>query len=140
MSTNQRVKKVVAIQIEWYNALRIRCEPAEALCQFLPFGFFSYMQYFSTATTEIYATKITPTIIDSISRGLYNGLLATSLEIVDRLAVRDLLDTTSVTTASTVVVFDTSDVALGMALVFISASNLILKIWGYNRVYHWNYV
>lgn len=86
------------------------------------------MQYFSTATTEKYATKITPTIIDSIRRGLYNGLLTTFLEIVDRLAVRDLLDTTSVTTASTVVVLDTSNVALGMALVFISASKFIFKI------------
>lgn len=86
------------------------------------------MQYFSTATTEKYATKITPTIIDSIRRGLYNGLLTTFLEIVDRLAVRDLLDTTSVTISSTVVVLDTSDVALGMALVFISASKFIFKI------------
>lgn len=83
------------------------------------------MQYFSTATTDKYATINTPTIIERIRRGLYNGLLATFLEIVDTLC--DLLDTTSVTILSTVVVLGTSYIALGMTLV-IAASNLINKI------------
>lgn len=86
------------------------------------------MQYFSTATTDKYATITTTIIIERIRRGLYNGLSATFLEIVDRLAVRDLLDTTSNTILSTVVVLGTSDVARGMALVVISASNLIYKM------------
>lgn len=84
------------------------------------------MQYFSTATTDKYATISTPTMIETIRRGLYNGLVATFLEIVDTLRV--LQDTTSVTILSTVVVLDTSDVTLGMVLVFISASNLIYNI------------
>lgn len=86
------------------------------------------MQYFSTATTDKYATITTTIIIERIRRGLYNGLSATFIEIVDRLAVRDLLDTTSNTILSTVVVLSTSDVARGMALVVISASNLIYKM------------
>lgn len=86
------------------------------------------MQYFSTATTDKYATITKTIIIERIRRGLYNGLSATFLEIVDRLAVRDLLDTTSNTILSTVVVLGTSDVARGMALVVISASNLIYKM------------
>lgn len=84
------------------------------------------MQYLSTATTDKYATITTTKMIEIIKRGLYNGLFATFLEIVDTL--RNLLETTSVTISSTVVVLGTSDVTLGKALVFISASNLIYKI------------
>lgn len=54
------------------------------------------------------------------------GCLLHFLEIVDTL--RNLLDTTSVTISLTVVALGTSDVTLAMALVFISASNLIYKI------------
>lgn len=93
---------------------------------FRPFAFISYMQYLSTATTDKYATITTTKMIERIKRGLYKGLFATFLEIVDTL--RNLLETTSVTISSTVVVLGTSDVTLGKALVFISASNLIYKI------------